>query len=177
MKSRVFTKPNREVIIIAHNIRSVQNVGSILRTADCLGIDGVYATGYTPNLMARTDGSNLPLLPHVRERLAKELHRSALGAEATVRLEYSNNIIELIDRLRGDGYTIVGLEQSPRSISLPDYRPADKIALLLGEEVHGLTAELMGMCDDLIEIPMFGTKESYNVSVATGITLYKIICE
>lgn len=177
MRSRQFDKPNREIVVIAHNIRSVQNVGSILRTADCLGVAKVYATGYTPNLTTQTDGSNLPILPHVRDKLARELHRSALGAELTVNWQYSAGVEALIDQLKSDGYVIVGLEQAARSISLPEYRPPQKIALLLGEEVHGLTDALIEQCDDLIEIPMFGHKESYNVSVATGIALYRLICE
>ena len=82
--------------------------------------------------------------------------------------------MELITELKGDGFVVVGLEQNDRAISLPDYRPLQKIALLLGEEVHGLTDTLIEQCDDLIEIPMFGHKESYNVSVATGIALYQL---
>lgn len=172
MRSREFIKPNREIIVIAHNIRSVQNVGSILRTADCLGVQKVYTSGYTPNLEYRTDGSNLPLLPHVRDKLTRELHRSALGAEETVPFEYVMNINELIDQLKKDGYQVIGLEQNEHSTALPDYYPPVKGVLLLGEEVHGLTPELMAECDQLVEIPMFGTKESYNVAVATGIALY-----
>lgn len=175
MKSRVFTKPNREVVVVAHNIRSVQNVGSILRTADCLDVEQVYASGYTPNLTTRTDGSNLPLLPHVRDKLRRELHRSALGAEELVPFEYSDDVIALFDRLRADGFAVVGLEQNERSVVLPEYSPPGKVALLLGEEVHGLTNELIDECDTLVEIPMFGTKESYNVAVATGIALYHIV--
>ena len=175
MRSREFAKPNREIIVIAHNIRSVQNVGSILRTADCLGVRKVYASGYTPNLQRQTDGSNLPLLPHVRDKLTRELHRSALGAEETVPFEYAVNINELIDQLKEDGYQVVGLEQDEHSIALPDCQQPAKVALLLGEEVHGLTAELSAQCDQLVEIPMFGVKESYNVAVATGIALYHMI--
>ena len=126
MKSRVFTKPNREVVVVAHNIRSVQNVGSILRTADCLGVGRVYASGYTPNLSARTDGSDLPLLPHVRDKLRRELHRSALGAEETVSFDYVNDIMALINKLRANGFTVVGLEQNERSIALPDYSPSGR---------------------------------------------------
>lgn len=171
-KSRVFNKPQRSIVVVAHNIRSVQNVGAILRTADCLGVSHVYASGYTPNLDRRTDGSNLPLLPHVHSKLASELHRSALGAEATVPFSYATDINRLINRLRQDSFTIVGLEQSSRSVALPDFCPPAKLALLLGEEVHGLTNELINQCDQLVEIPMFGAKESYNVAVATGIALY-----
>lgn len=79
-----------------------------------------------------------------------------------------------MESLRQDGYAIVGLEQDDRSIILPDYQPPQKIALLLGEEVHGVTPELRGQCEELIEIPMIGKKESFNVSVATGIALYHL---
>lgn len=175
MKSRQFDKPNRQIVVVAHNIRSVQNVGSILRTSECLGIDKVYPSGYTPNLSVRTDGSGLAILPHVREKLARELHRSALGAEELVKFEYSHDVNQLILELKRQGYRVIGLEQNQRSVSLPDYTPPGKIALLLGEEVHGLTDDLIESCDDLIEIPMFGQKESYNVSVAAGIALYELI--
>lgn len=177
MRSREFDKYRRgvEVVVLAHNIRSVQNVGSILRTAECLGVKEVVASGYTPNLLARTDGSNLPLLPHVKERLQKELHRSALGAEEIVPFNYAADVMAKIDQLKASGYEIIGLEQDERSIILPEYRPPQKVALLLGEEVHGLTLELRDACDKLIEIPMFGQKESYNVSVACGIALYDMV--
>lgn len=175
MKSRQFDKPNRRIVVIAHNIRSIQNVGSILRTCECLGVDKVYASGYTPNLSVRTDGSGLAVLPHVKEKLARELHRSALGAEEIVKFEYCHDINRLILDLKQQGYRVVGLEQNQHSVSLSNYTPSEKIALLLGEEVHGLTDDLIKLCDDLIEIPMFGQKESYNVSVATGIALYQLV--
>lgn len=176
MRSRDFDKYRRdvEIIILAHNIRSVQNVGSILRTAECLGAKEVIASGYTSNLSMRTDGSDLPLLPHVKEKLQKELHRSALGAEEIVPFSYAPDIMAEIRALKQAGYEIIGLEQDTQSIPLPVYRPPRKVALLLGEEVHGLTPELRDACDALIEIPMYGQKESYNVSVACGITLYEL---
>lgn len=174
MRSRNFIKPSRDIVVIAHNIRSVMNVGAILRTSECLGVKQVYATGYTPNLDHSTDGSNQPLLPHVRAKLARRLHDSALGAETIVPFRYHTNINQLVSQLKLDGYSIIGLEQNKQSISLPDYQPPRQIALLLGEEVHGLTPNLIDMCDDLIEIPMFGRKESYNIAVATGIALYEL---
>ena len=174
MKSRNFLKPDRNIIIIAHNIRSTSNVGSILRTADCLGAQSVIATGYTANLDTSTDGSNLPLLPHLKQRLLNQLHRSALGAESIVNFHHHNDINDLIDKLKDQGYRVVGLEQTSQSISLSDYQPSSRIALLLGEEVHGISQDLINQCDDLIEIPMFGNKESYNVSVAAGIALYHL---
>ena len=173
-KSREFTKQQRDIVVLLHNIRSVQNVGAIIRTCECLSIKQCYATGYTPNLEFATDGSNLPILPHVKAKLERELHRSALGAEQLVKLSYRPNINQLIQNLKQSGYRLIGLEQNQRSVVLSDYHAPAKIALLLGEEVHGITSDLLEQCDDLIEIPMFGVKESYNVSVATGIALYSL---
>ena len=174
-KSREFTKPPRDIVVLLHNIRSVQNVGAILRTCECLGIQQCYATGYTPNLECATDGTNAPILPHVKAKLAHELHRSALGAEELVRLSYRTDINKLVSQLKQSGYRLVGLEQNERSVVLAYYQAPSKIALLLGEEVHGITNSLLEQCDDLVEIPMFGQKESYNVSVATGIALYSLV--
>ena len=174
MRSREFEKSNCEIIIIAHNIRSVLNAGAILRTCEGFGVGRVFATGYTPNLDFTTNGSNTKLLPHIREKLAKEFHKTALGAEEIVSLEFRENIFDLISELRENSFAIIGLEQDTRSILLNEFQPPAKIALILGEEVGGLTEELCEKCDKLIEIPMFGRKESFNVSVAAGICLYNL---
>jgi len=167
MRSRNFKKSPREIVVIAHNIRSVMNVGSILRTSEGFGVTRVFATGYTPNY----DNG----LPHVRAKLKKELHKTALGAEEIVDFSFAPDVMNLLKELRKNGFLIVGLEQDAQAVSLPDYRPPTKIALLLGEEVRGLTPSLLDACDDLIEIPMFGQKESFNVAVATGIALYALL--
>ena len=119
-----------------------------------------------------SDGSYLPLLPHIKAKLAGQLHHTALGAEQYVRLTARPDILDLVKSLKKSGYYIVGLEQSPASVPLDQFRPPDKLTLLLGEEVRGLDATLQDTCDQLIELAMFGHKESYNVSVATGIALY-----
>lgn len=158
-----------ETIVIVHNIRSTHNVGSIFRTCEGFGVKKIILSGYTPYPKTNND----PRLPHIANKLTSQIHKTALGAETMVPFEYQ----ELPDfaLLRKDGYTIVGLEQYDRSVMLPNYHPPKKIALLLGEEVHGLTPELLDECDELVEIPMKGQKESFNVSVATGIALYGII--
>lgn len=92
----------------------------------------------------------------------------------TVPFDYSDDLIGTCRQLKSQGYRIVGLEQDRRAVLLPDYVPAGKIALLLGEEVHGIESEFRDLCDDLVEIPMQGSKESFNVSVATGIMLYHL---
>lgn len=158
-----------DIIVIAHNIRSTHNVGALFRTAEGLGIQKIILSGYTPYPIVAHDSR----LPHIREKLQAQIHKTALDAETIVPFEYQET--PPLAQLKADGYTLVGLEQSDRSVMLPDYRPPTKVALLIGEEVHGITEELMNECDEVIEIPMFGKKESFNVSVATGIALYALV--
>jgi 23S rRNA (guanosine2251-2'-O)-methyltransferase len=157
-----------EIIIIAHNIRSTHNVGAIFRTSDGFGVKRIILSGYTPYPHLPRDTR----LPHISEKLTSQIHKTALGAEKIVPFEHQDT--PDLDALRAEGYTVVGLEQDKRSIMLQNYAPPQKTVLLLGEEVEGITDELRSKCDDLIEIPMQGRKESFNVSVATGIALYAL---
>lgn len=174
-----------EIIVIAHNIRSTHNIGSIFRTCEGFGVKKIILSGYTPypDLSIKHDAPSCawvdgeitykdPRLPHIREKITNQIHKTALGAEALVPFEYS----EMLDvsSLKDRGYRIVALEQDPRSHILPSYAPPEKIALLIGEEVHGISNELLDECDEYIEIAMHGQKESFNVSVATGIALYAL---
>lgn len=156
------------IIIIAHNIRSTHNVGSIFRTAEGFGVSNIILTGYTPYPTLDHDTR----LPHISEKLTSQIHKTALGAEQLVAFEHQE--LPPLAALKADGYRIVGLEQADRSISLSAYTPPDKLVLLLGEEVHGIEQDYVDQCDDVIEIPMVGKKESFNVSVATGIALYAL---
>ncbi len=160
----------REIIVIAHDIRSCHNTGSLLRTAEGLGIAKVYLTGYTPYPLKQNDSR----LPHIAQKLHKQISKTALGAETLVPWEHKNDVISLIKELKSDGYTIVALEQHGNSIQLPSYTPLNKVALLLGREVDGIENQLLKMCDDIIEIPMSGKKESFNVVQAAAMTLYHI---
>lgn len=155
-----------EIIVLAHNIRSTFNVGSLFRTADGFGVKEIIFSGYTPYPSLPND----PRLPHIREKITKDIHKTALGAELTVPFRYEPT--PPCDELKKQGYRLVALEQSPRSTLLPNYKRPGKIALLLGEEVDGIAPELVSMCDDIVEIPMKGKKESFNVSVAAAIALY-----
>ena len=157
-----------EIIVIAHNIRSTHNVGALLRTCDGLGIAKLVLSGYTPYPEVLGDKR----LPHIRRKLTDQIHKTALGAELSVAYEYVSEP-DLVT-LRQMGYVVAGLEQASDSILLPTYRTPSKIALLLGEEVAGLSAALRAQCDVLLEIPMQGTKESFNVSVAAGMALYHL---
>jgi 23S rRNA (guanosine2251-2'-O)-methyltransferase len=157
-----------EIIVIAHNIRSTHNIGAIFRTAEGFGVQKIILSGYSPYPMLKNDTR----LPHIAEKLHGQIHKTALGAESFVSFEYQE--APDIEHFKAKGYRIVGLEQNERSILLPDYKPPQKLALFLGEEVHGIETSFIQQCDDLIEIPMHGKKESFNVSVAHGIALYAL---
>ena len=172
-----------EIIVIAHNIRSTHNVGAIFRTCEGFGVQRLILSGYTPypdlslqptpphcayhlEETVRAD----PRLPHIREKITQQIHKTALGAEALVPFDYQPEL----DLAQFAGYRIVALEQASTSVNLSQYQPPSKLVLLLGEEVHGIPAETLSLVDDIIEIPMYGQKESFNVSVATGIALYAL---
>ncbi len=154
--------------MIAHNIRSTHNVGAIFRTCEGFGVSHIILSGITPYPRVVSDSR----LPHIAQKLTDQIHKTALGAETMV--PFDHQTMPDLQALKNDGFIIVGLEQDARSIKLPAYIPPPKIALLLGEEVEGIASDLRDACDDLIEIPMTGQKESYNVSVATGIALYAL---
>lgn len=158
------------IIVVAHNIRSAHNVGSILRTADGFGVQKVFLTGYTPYPAQANDTR----LPHIRDKLTRQIHKTALGAEMTVATQHTPDAAVLLATLKHGGYHIAALEQDPRATPLPRYSPPQKLALLLGEEVSGVEQQLLALCDTILEIPMRGKKESFNVSVATGIALYEL---
>lgn len=155
-----------EIIVIAHNIRSTHNVGAIFRTCEGFGVSQLILSGYTPYPLLANDSR----LPHIAAKVTKDIHKTALGAEDLV--SFIHQVEPDFDALRANGYTVVGLEQDKKAILLPEYSPPQKVALLLGEEVHGIPTGLRAVCDQLVEIPMYGQKESFNVSVATGIALY-----
>jgi len=157
-----------EIIVIAHNIRSTHNIGAIFRTCEGFGIKKIIISGYSPYPKLPHDTR----LPHIEAKLTAQIHKTALGAETMVPFEYQSE--PDLELLKSDGYRIIGLEQDTRSIMLQDYKKPAKIALLLGEEVEGIESKLRDECEDLVEIPMVGKKESFNVSVATGIALYQL---
>jgi len=155
-------KNKQEKILVLHDIRSVLNVGAIFRTADSIGIDKVIISGITP----------APIDRFGRER--KDLHKTALGAEKSVEWEQVGDIKKKILEFKKNGFKIVALEQSPQSIDYKEYQPTEKTVIILGREVEGVSKEILELCDTILEIPMNGKKESLNVSVATGILLYRL---
>lgn len=158
----------REIVLIAHDLRSTHNVGSLLRTAEGFGVSKVYFTGYTPFPLKPNDLR----LPHLSKKIAAQIHKTALDAEELVPWEQDDDVREVIAALREGGFTIAALEQSNDSIKLPDYAPPQKLAILLGREVEGVDPELLKLCDITLEIPMFGRKESFNVVQAAAVTIY-----
>ena len=165
-----------ELILVLDNIRSTYNVGAILRTAEGLGVSRVILSGYTPRVHDKN------LLPHLREKLDKEIHKTALGAEDMLDIYSSDDIISELKRLKKQGWMIVGLEINIENNNLARLNEkglkakiSDKIILILGEEVKGINYSLHDIIDLFIEIPMKGKKESFNVSVAAGIAMYGIM--
>ena len=165
-----------EMIIVLDNIRSTYNVGAILRTAEGFGASKVFLSGYTPRV------HDSELLPHLREKLDKEIHKTALGAEDMLEIYSSHDIISDLKDLKEQGWQIVGLENNitdgrltQMNSPLLKSKLSDKVVLILGEEVHGIDYSLYDIVDLFLEIPMKGKKESFNVSVAAGIAMYAII--
>lgn len=157
-----------KIIVIAHNIRSTYNIGAIFRTCEGFGVSKIIISGYSPYPSTINDTR----LPHISKKLSEQIHKTALGAETIVPFDYQE--YPNIESLKADGFRVVGLEQANNSIPLNKYRPTNKIALILGEELMGIPTDLLQKCDDIIEIPMTGKKESFNVSVATGIALFAL---
>ena len=146
------------VAAIAHRVRSAQNAGAMLRTADAAGLAHLYLTGFTPT----------PEHPSV--------HKTALGAEDFVPWSHHDDAVALIRRLQAEGWTVVALEQTsaPRplaSFAAPDY----PLAFVVGNEVEGVSPDVLAACDAAVEIEQFGQKHSLNVSVAFGIAAYDFV--
>lgn len=163
------------LILVLDNIRSCYNVGAILRTAEGFGVKKVILSGYTPRVHDKN------LLPHLREKLDKEIHKTALGAEDMIEINSCDDIKTALLNLKNKGWEIVGLENNIDSNKLvklgsdgfKELKSSD-IVLVLGEEVHGIDYSLHDIIDLFLEIPMRGKKESFNVSVAAGIAIYAL---
>ena len=147
----------RQLHLIAHDIRSRENVGSLFRTCDTLGVAKLWLAGYTP---APPDA---------------KIAKVALGAERSVLFEQAADIGALIERLRSDGFSVYALELTPDAVDLAEFDPPEKIALVLGTEVTGVPASVLERCDGAVKITQHGIKESMNVSVAAGIAAWGIL--
>jgi len=150
-------------VSIFHDIRSVENVGAMFRTADAANIVVVYTTGITATPLDRF------------KRLRKDFAKAALGAELSVSWQQSSSIIDLILRLREERFQIIAIEQSEGSRDYKAITPEGKICFIVGNEVDGLPDDVLNLCDVVAEIPMRGKKESLNVATAFGIAVFRIL--
>ena len=164
---------NKEIYLVLDNIRSVHNVGAIFRTADAIGVSKIYLCGYTPGPLDRFG------------RARTDFKKSALGAEKTVFYEHFSEIEEAIEKLKKKNFLLWALSRINAQWTIKKFRPKKKTALVVGNEVEGLSREAINLCDQIAEIPMKGRlarnrqpddvgKESLNVSVAAGIALFGI---
>jgi 23S rRNA (guanosine2251-2'-O)-methyltransferase len=155
------------MVVVLQDIRSIYNVGSIFRTADAAGVEKIYLCGITPGPLDRFG------------RPIKKFIKVSLGAEKTVAWEKIKNTGKLINKLKKDGYKIFAVEQSKNSLPYFTLHPKpstlNKIALIFGNEVKGLPKAILKKCDQILEIPMQGKKESLNVAVAAGIVLFHFL--
>jgi tRNA G18 (ribose-2'-O)-methylase SpoU len=162
--SKQLKRPDHpELALVLLDIRSVQNVASLFRTADCAGISKIYLVGTTPAPVDRF------------KRVRKDFAKISLGAELSVPYEYFSSSAELLNKLREEKYKIVALEQNEKSVDYKDFKIRGKTALILGNEVSGVSVDVIRECDEVIEIPMLGKKESLNVSVAGAVAIFRIL--
>ena len=151
-----------EAFVIVHNIRSLHNVGSIFRTSDGAGVKKLYLTGYTPSPVDELG------------KYRKEIQKTALGAEKTVEWEKVKDVSALISKLKLQNIKIIALENTKGAINYLDCKRSKKFALIIGNEVRGLSGAILRKSDVVISIPMRGKKESLNVSIAFGIAIYSL---
>jgi 23S rRNA (guanosine2251-2'-O)-methyltransferase len=164
------TVNNHALYLILDNIRSAHNVGAILRTCDAAGVAGVYACGYTPYPLLQSDDRP----SHIAASNARAIAKTALGAEKTVPVLHFPETQSAISEAKQLGFKIMVLEQSERSLNLYRYTPTGPLALVVGNEVDGVSPEALAAADSILELPMLGRKESLNVAVSTGIALYHL---
>lgn len=146
------------VVVVLDNVRSMHNVGSVFRSADAFAIEKIFLCGFTPQP------------PH------RDIHKTALGATDTVAWQYYSQTLDAVLLLKAQGYTIVAVEQTNQSTLLPQFHwdGQQSLAIIFGNEVTGVSDEVLALCELAIEIPQWGTKHSINISVAAGIVMYTL---
>lgn len=146
----------RTIRLLAHNVRSLWNVGSFFRTCDALGVEKLYLTGYTGHP------------PRI------EITKTAIGAEEWIPWEHYRDPLAVVQSLKDEGWQLVALELSEDAVDITSFTPADRVCLIVGHELTGVPQDLLALCDNVVQIPMLGKKESLNVAVAAGIALYHL---
>jgi tRNA G18 (ribose-2'-O)-methylase SpoU len=155
----------KQKFVVLVDIRSIHNVGSIFRTADALGVSKIFLCGCTPTPKDRFG------------RKRQDLAKVALGAEESIVWEHCDDVKKLLTKLQKEKVQIIALEQSSKSINYKKIKSKNSVAIILGEEVHGLSQKILDLADVIAEIPMLGKKESLNVSVAFGVAGFGIFCK
>jgi tRNA G18 (ribose-2'-O)-methylase SpoU len=146
----------RQIVLIAHNIRSLWNIGAFFRTADAFGVKHIYLTGYTA------------------KPPREEIHKTALGAETWIPWSFERDPLKVLKARKKEGYEIISLELTAKSEDLHSFRSNKPVCLVVGHEILGVPSEIIRASDKVVHIPMRGKKESLNVAVALGIALYQV---
>jgi 23S rRNA (guanosine2251-2'-O)-methyltransferase len=144
------------LIIVLDNVRSLNNIGSVFRTADCFRIEKIYLCGITAQP------------PH------REIQKTAIGASETVGWEYHSSTLDVVNKLKTNGWSCQAIEQTEGAKMLNEFSPENKVAIVMGNEVNGVQQEVIDCCNAAIEVPQFGTKHSLNIAVCTGIVVWDI---
>ncbi len=160
---------DRDIVVIAHNIRSAHNIGALFRTCEGLGIKKLYLSGYSPYPKRTIEDR----LPHTYRKLTAQIQKVSLGAEATLNWQYVQDIQSVLETLAQEKYIVAALEQTPMSQSIQNYLPPKKIAIIIGSEVSGVDPSLLKKSSIHLEIPMLGKKESFNVVEAAAMALFR----
>jgi 23S rRNA (guanosine2251-2'-O)-methyltransferase len=152
-----------EIHVLLHDIRSTHNIGSIFRTADAAGVKKIYLSGFSPSPVDRFG------------RARKDIAKVALGAEKGILWEEVSSPVDLIKKLKKEGFEIIGLEQDQKSVDYKKIKISTPTLFIVGSEVEGIDKKILSLCDTIVEIPMMGEKESLNVSVAFGVALFRML--
>ena len=164
-------KKSRELIIVLDNVRSIYNVGSIFRTAEALGVSKLILGGITPFPSIKNDAR----LPHIKARVDKAINKTALGSQFNINYEYIEDVISVLKEYQSQNYQITVLEQAPNSINLSNFKPSSKLVMVVGNELDGVSLEIIKFADQIIEIQLPGKKESLNVAQACAIAIYQVL--
>lgn len=149
----------KDIIVILDNIRSAYNVGAILRTADGAGVKKVYICGISPTAQH------------------PKVTKTALGAEGFVESKYFSTTKEAIESAKAEGYLVCAVEQSKDSVSVEEVKDEGRLCLIFGNEITGVELPTLEICNKILEIPMFGQKNSLNVATTAGIVLYYLVLD
>jgi len=151
--------PKHQILLILDEVRSMHNVGSAFRTADAFGLSGIYLSGYCPTP------------PH------RDIRKTALGAEDTVNWQHFSNMDQALDAALVAGYRLIAIEQVENSCSLEQFswNSEEKLALIFGNEVYGVSDTALSRASECLEIPQYGAKHSLNISVSIGVVLWELL--